>query len=278
MRLIQDFVAADSALAARALEELAPDVAGALIDTVADPVSVTVLAAMLPHHAARCIATLPPEGAVRYLSKLTSRQASLILRNLPSPTRTALLAGMPTAQAMRIRLTLNHAATAVGAWMYPVTLSLPIDCDLAEAKRRLKAEENYPFNQIYVVDKSGKLLGMVMVAQLFSQADDSVSIRDILRSNERPVHSGLSLAQAMSGTDWNRADFLPVTDREGTFIGILRYADLRAAMARVSSSGEVDGPDRKVLGITENIYLSLADLLSVCLSAERNRREPQVRE
>lgn len=266
LRIVEEFVAADSALAARALEPLDPEAASALIEQVDDSKSVTVLAAMLPQNAARCIDALPTESAARYLAALRLRHIVRILRNLSSDKQKNLLRGLPAALAMRVRLSLSYSPDQAGGWMHPLVLSLPADCSIAEARDRVTADSGYEFSLLYTVDEEGKLGGAVSIPVLFAYADETRTIAQIAQPADGFIPASASLVSAAGHPGWEMAEILPVTDPDGVLIGILRYADLRSALARDGRS-KTFSADREVFDIAEKLCLGLADFLIVCLSA-----------
>ena len=95
LRLAEHFIKTHGQDAARALEELPPDIAGSLIDRVSDPLSMAALKALFPYRSAKVISAMPPESASRYLAALPAREAAAILRHTDRLLRTKLIDLMP---------------------------------------------------------------------------------------------------------------------------------------------------------------------------------------
>lgn len=266
LKLIQDFVSSHHDLAARALEEMAPDVAGTLLESVSEQMSVTVLAAMLPYHAARCIEILPLESAARYLTALPARKAALILRNIAPAQHSKFLDAMPKRHSLRISLVLDYPRGLAGAWIHPLTLALPLECSVSDAQQRLINDDYSQFGLVYVVDNQGCLCGMVSVPKLFMQTAEGATIQEILMPCGDPIAAASSLARAAAHPDWSETDFMPVVDRDGAFAGILRYAELRAAMVGTRAPEHSAGETQDLFALSERFYAGLADVMTISLS------------
>ena len=167
-----DFADAYPQQAARVLEQLASTETSAFIDSVPDKQSASLLASMLPHVAGRCIAALPVESARKYLSGTNPKTAASILRHVPDATVNSIMKGMRRSHAMRISILLNHSLSMVGAWLEPTILTLPHNCTVGEACKRLQ-EGNYPdFHRIYVEDGEQNLVGYLRLARLIQEKDE----------------------------------------------------------------------------------------------------------
>ena len=150
--------------------------------------------------------------------------------------------------------------------MHPLALSLPAGCSVSEARDQVTTDSGYEFSLIYTVDEEGKLRGAVSIPVLFAYADETRNIERITQPADGFIPASASLVRVAGHSGWETAETLPVTDHDGVLVGILRYADVRSALAR-ESSGATFSADREVFDIAEKLCLSLADFLTVCLSA-----------
>lgn len=266
--LAQQFVEAYPQAAARALEELATAPASTFIDAVPDKESSKILESMLPYYAAKCIAELSADAAARYLGGLEPRSIANILRHTREETRRAILAKLPRRLAPRVTIILNYSLSMIGAWLEPTVLSLPSDCTVGEAKSRLKNETYVDFHRVYVVDEAQSLKGFIRLSTLI-KADEETQLTDHLELLTRVLRASTSLDMAIEDTAWMDSDYLPVVDRRERFLGVVRYADLRAALSRprpVAADQDISGG---FMDLAESCYLGLADVMNTSLAVDR---------
>ncbi len=260
-----DFADAYPQQAARILEQLASTETSAFIDSVPDRQSVSILASMLPHVAGRCIAALPVKSARKYLSGTNPKSAASILRHVPDAMADSILRGMRRSHAMRISILLNHSLSMVGAWLEPTILTLPGDCTVGEACKRLQ-EEDYPdFHRIYIEDGEQNLVGFVRLAHLI-QEDDERPIANLMEPCPTPLRSNVPLDSALTNAAWRDSDFLPVVDRHHKFLGIIRYASLRSAALNLRVAENDNDTSGTFLDLAEACYIGLADVMNASLS------------
>lgn len=268
LAVAEQFMAGHPADAARTLEALPPESGAGLLTAVTERAGTPVLAAMLPYHAARCLACLEPAVGARYLAMLPPREAAAILRHTDPAARVPVLRRLPRAHALRVTLLLRYARALVGAWMDPHVLSLPVDCLVAEAKRRI-VEANYPYGVVYAVDDGQRVAGAAALARIVMHAEDEVAVSALVKPEAGALSASALLTHAQDAPEWQRTDVLPVVDRSGAFLGVLRYADLRRARPEAAQAG--NGYDRSLLTLAEGSCLALADLLTALVGRPRER-------
>jgi len=189
-----------------------------------------VVSAMLPFHAARCLMAVNEEFVIALLPAMTPTSAASALRRMPHAQADALVQRLPPRSAFRLRLILRYPLTTVGAWVEPGVLSLPVDISVARAWQLLRLDGEDIERFIYVVDRQHQLLGYVSSAALLTASDDMIIER--LLEVSTPLKARSDLNAALARQDWPESDPLPVVSRDGQFLGIARYAELRFAESR----------------------------------------------
>ncbi len=253
--------------AARILEELVPAYSSVFIDAVPDGQSLGILSSMLPYHAAKCVALLTTGAAAKYLGNLDPKVAANIFRHIPKESADAILEALPRRSAVRISLILDYSPSMVGAWLEPNVLTLPSDCSVGEAKKRLANEQYADFHRIYVVDDSHNLKGLVRLASLFG-ADDANSLEKYLQPFPSTLRASTSLDSALSHPAWSNSDYLPVVDRRRRFLGVLRFAVLRTANSKPQTAKPEENVAATILDLAETCYIGLAEAMSASLALD----------
>lgn len=267
--IAQHFVESNPQAAARALEELASAPASSFIDAVPDNQSVRLLASMLPYHAAKCVSLLSADAAARYLANLQPRNVANILRYTTAETRRRVLERLPRRISSPVLIVLNYSLSMVGAWLEPAVLALPNDCTVGEAKTRLQNEGYADFHRVYVVNAGEMLLGFVKLTKLI-QAADSHPLVGLMEPASHALRASTSLEAALDDPGWLESDYLPVVDRRERFLGVIRYAGLRAALARPVAATEDQDMSGSFLDLAETCYLGLAEIMNTSLAIDQD--------
>lgn len=265
--LVLDIATTHPQALARYLEEYAPDSAAALIHAVPGALSTKIFQSMLPHHAGKCLGHLPEPAAAAHLSSLESRFAASILRHMGDATQRKLLGRMSPQAAARVAILLRYSHAVVGAWMNPTILVLPSTARIAEAKARIAADSYADYHRVYVVDAGHRPTGFVQMFHLLN-TDESRQLSEYVEPLPEPLPANLSLDLALDHHGWRDSDYLPIVDRQGQLIGILRYADLRAATAKFQSRATKDDLSGTLMELAETCYIGLADVINTSLAAE----------
>lgn len=271
LALAQQFAEAYPQAAARALESLATEPTAELLDAMPPKESANILSSMLPYYAAKCVAQMTPDAAAQYLGVLEPRVVANIMRHITDETRRAILAKLSRRLAPRVTLILNYSTSMIGAWLEPTILTLPIACTIGEAKSRIRNEADIEFHRIYVVDAEQSLKGVVRLSTLMRE-DDSAPLSKFLTPVLRSLRATTALDMALEDTAWLECDFLPVIDRRERFIGVLRYAELRAAATRPRSASAEQDISGGFMDLAETCFLGLAEVMNSSLAVDRSQQ------
>lgn len=232
-----EFVNAQPDEAARLLEIHAPQGVSAFVDRIPDPLSSKVLASMLPRPAAKCLEELPDQTVARYLAGLPAETVAAILRHMTRARVEAITPALPRILGFHVGLLLRYPRNTVGAWMTPAAPTLPEDCTVGEALRRLRDDDQHDQPEIYLLDDEKRLRSLVPLGTLiWSEPETPVSRLAVPVSYRLAASSALAAAADNAG--WDVADRLPVVDGANQLVGMLRHLGLRAAL----SSEETPSP------------------------------------
>lgn len=265
--LVLDIAATHPEIVARYLEDVASASASALIHAVPDALSTKILQAMLPYHAAKCLDCMPAEAAAGHLSVIEARFAASILRYMRDTTQRTLLGTMSPQAAARVAILLRYSHAVVGAWLNPTILVLPSTARIAEARARIAADKYADYHRVYIVDGEHRPTGFVLLYRLL-QADDSLPLSELAEPLPTPLPANMSLDLALEHESWRGSDYLPVVDRVGQLVGVLRYADLRAATSKVRGRPTEDNLSGTLMDLAESCYLGLADVMNTSLATD----------
>ena len=265
------FLSLHSAHAARLLEAMPVEQAGAVLAAVDAPTAAPVLAHMLPIYAAQCLELQPPADGALVLERLGTQEAAAVLRHLGRDARTSFLDALGPQWALAFKLLLSYPSNAVGAWVEPRVLTLPDDCNAGEARERIASSALPAQARIYVLDRSRRIRGAIRGLSLL-QVPSRRALITMLEPAEA-LRAREPLGTAQEHVVWERNTEAPVVNREEEFIGVISYSDLRKAHRQATRSLESSGR-RDLAEVTELIAIggrSLWESLGDLIRPERDR-------
>jgi Mg/Co/Ni transporter MgtE len=144
-------------------------------------------------------------------------------------------------------------------------VTLAGDVTAGEGKRRVSAEAaGNTSSSIWIVDREGRLVGVLEVG-ILKQAADELRLEDLAVAPKAMLSPHAALSTVLREPAWEEADDLPVVDFGGMFVGVLSHRRLRA-WARTEAGGEGTDAFRTVLGLGELMWLGLHGLVDAVAS------------
>lgn len=212
--------------AARHLESLGPQEVGMLLEALPGEDIAHVLEHCLPVSTAKILGKLPEDLSADVLSAMNATSAIGVLRQFEEGSRYAILERMDNSMGATLRRALRYAPNTAGSLADPQVFTLPQDILVEEAISRLRTYGQKAMYYLYVIDRDGKLEGVVTLRQLL--LDSSVhSVGTLMENQITTLSAEADLEEILNHPEWSRFHTLPVVDRWGTFFGALRYRMLR---------------------------------------------------
>jgi len=246
----------------------------------------SLISMLIPESAAELIEEAPAELAVSLMKDLETSVAAKIMEELHSDTQAdivqemkqesseAILSEMDTESAEGVRLLAQYDSNSAGGLMELDVFSFAADETAGAVLTRLvagdEAFERHRGQHPYVVDESGKLMGVVSLRDLL-RGKRSVKLTDIM-------HSPISVLPETSQQDlallFHENPFLgvPVVDAAGILLGVVSRIELaeaeleraeHASLARQRTGDELRSMPtllrsrRRLAWLTSNIVLNI---------------------
>lgn len=208
--------------AARALEVATPVEIAAMVADMDSARVAPVVAAMDPTVAAAVLHAMDPPVATRLVTALPPRTASVLLRRTGPTTRAVLLQQLPARTASRFEVLLRYPAGSAGALLDAAVETAPPDVTVQATLERLHRATGTVDSNLYVIDRRGLLLGVVTLGALISAPPEAllgaIATRQIATLPATAGHAAIVTHPA-----WRTVQALPVVDRTGRFLGIVRH-------------------------------------------------------
>jgi len=239
-----------AAEAAALLETIAPDAAAAAVQRMATLASSACLSAMNPEHAAAILAELPMDTTVR------------LLRQMSPPANETLLALLPESIARPTGLLLQYPENTAGALMDPMAPAVPEDVTAEQVDLLIRHDPGSVFYYIYVVDRDHKLTGVMDLRQLMS-ADPSAPVGSFMHTDVTALAADMDLVALLRHPGWRDFDALPVVDRNGVFLGMIRQRLIRQMRRSTEKDGRLMESWEVLLAMGELYWIGVSEFMEL---------------
>lgn len=223
----------------QAVARITPESLAPLFETFSPTDRLWLFRALERHKAADTFAFLDEEHQELLLAGLTDQETREVLANLSPDDRTFLLEDLPAPAMQKLLSLLNpedrketltllgYPADSVGRLMSPDFATVHPQMTVREAMQSIKkqAPDSETLNMIYITDDDGKLIDDIRLRRFITSAEDR-AVADLmdhhftsLTTNEPEEHA----VRLMKKTGYFA---LPVTDAEGTLLGVVTADDV----------------------------------------------------
>lgn len=210
--------------AARVLERCVPAEVGALLCELDPEVAGEVLLLMSVASARAAIGALAAADAARLLAQLPAARAANVLRAASDERLAAVLAALPPRVGQALRRLLAQPVGTVAAVTDPEVLSITADADAAAALELMRAVA-FSRDRVVVVDAGAHPLGVVGVAELVA-APPEARVEALMTAPAVTAELSDDVFALARHPGWSRWRTLPVVDRDGALVGVVRRDDI----------------------------------------------------
>jgi magnesium transporter len=240
--------------AARHLESLGPQAAGVLLEALPGEEIANVLEHCLPVSTAKILEEIPEKLSADVLSAMNATSAIGVLRQFDEAMCYDILERLDNSMGATLRRALRYSPNTAGSLADPQVFTLPPDISVEEALSRIRTYGQKAMYYIYVIDRDGKLEGVLTLRQLLIDSSDHL-VGTLMENQITTLSAEANLEEIIKHPEWSRFHTLPVVDRWGTFFGALRYRMLR----RIEKDVEGKAP----LGTVSDSLMQLWEAYSI---------------
>ncbi|HQX84037.1 MAG TPA: magnesium transporter [Aestuariivirga sp.] len=208
---------------------------------------VRTLQAHGPDAAGRLLNGVSSSVAFEALVRLNQGFVQDILATLGPARRQSILDAATPALAQQWQRNQDFAPDTIGRMMEPAQSVLAPDMSVGEAIEALrKLLKNVMVTYGYVVDGTGKLLGLVTMRDLLFTSHDT-ALTDIMLTDVFAFRAGMAQSEAMQLTLARHYPVYPVCADDGTLLGLVRGQTLFEAKAFeiTAQAGSMVGVERE---------------------------------
>jgi len=193
----------------------------------------SVLARMEGDYSARVLEDAPPEISARLAGALDPQDAARILARLDPPRSQEVLDRLNHTRARELRELMTYPPDSAGGIMDPKSISFRSGTSAQEALRYLQTLRDRAFEDVFVIDSDGLLLGRVALESLVAAPPQS-RVSDLLRTSPS-VQATSSIEEVLEVSQQTNGG-LPVVDHGGRLLGVITQGAMTSATEREASA------------------------------------------
>lgn len=266
LNLALTFLKTQPACAVAILEEEPVKFVLSLLKSLSFSDAAVVVGQMLPYYVARLIQFSEHAFWANILSNIDVSTITRILHNLTQADQKKILQLLPEKKAFFCGMMLSYAKNEVGAWITSNCITLPDDCNVNEARKRLiDTDHLIEIGSIYILNRQCILQGKVNMIRLLNASGD-MPIMSIISKNINAIPARMPLVSAIKNNAFAHSDVVPVVNKNKEFIGLLRHVDLRNGLQSIMQGANLKSNH----DLITNIYIAYTNSIMALISTAKN--------
>jgi magnesium transporter len=257
------------------LEPLHPADVADVLEELGNGERVFVLKTLGTEKAAEVLTEVDERSGQALLQLLTDHEVVSLLEEMPSDDAADIMAGLPPAKSKEIHKLLatddremlqellGFEEDTAGGIMEAETAAVSEDSTIADAISlvRSKAEEIENMQNVYVLDRAGRVRGKVPILDLLLH-DAGEKVLDVMQENVITVPVDMDQEQVASLFGKYDQFTLPVVDRDGRLVGRITADDILDVVEEEATEdiARIAGTDEEEIGETSPLKISRARL------------------
>ena len=209
------------------LEAIQPEQRGALVRLLGDDFDLTALTEVDEAIRLEIVEQMPNAQIAAAIGELDSDDAVYILEDLDKDDREEILAQLPFTERVRLRRALDYPEQSAGRRMQTEFVAVPPFWTVGQTIDYMREDQNLPdrFSQIFVIDPTFKLLGIVDLDRIL-RTKRQVRIETIMRETNYPIPAEMDQEEAAQIFEQYDLLSAAVVDDNGRLVGVLTIDDV----------------------------------------------------
>jgi magnesium transporter len=209
------------------LESILPDQRMAMVRLLGDDFDLTALTEVDEAIRLEIVDQMPNAQIAAAIGDLDSDDAVYILEDLDKEDREEILAQLPFTERVRLRRALDYPESSAGRRMQTEFVAVPPFWTVGQTTDYMRDEEDLPesFTQIFVIDPTFKLLGMVDLDRIL-RTKRQVKIEQVMRETNYPIPADMDQEEAAQLFEQYDLISAAVVDENGRLVGVLTIDDV----------------------------------------------------
>ncbi|CAD7054110.1 magnesium transporter [Pseudorhizobium endolithicum] len=209
------------------LEAIQPEQRLALVKLLGADFDLTALTEVDEAIRLEIVEQMPNEQIAAAIGELDSDDAVYILEDLDKEDREEILAQLPFTERVRLRRALDYPEQSAGRRMQTEFVAVPPFWTVGQTIDYMREDAELPesFTQIFVIDPTFKLLGIVDLDRIL-RTKRHVRIESIMRETNYPIPAEMDQEEAAQIFEQYDLLSAAVVDDNGRLVGVLTIDDV----------------------------------------------------
>lgn len=226
VRLAESFTAERPQEVARLLEDEPAAGFGEFIDGIAPSTGAELLRYVSASRAAQALEHLDVAHAAALVTLMGIERASPIVRLVAASKKSNILRACDERTRVALERVLAYPSGTAGDRMDSSVSSVPVDATVGDVVERLRADAGRTLYYVYFTSEDHRLVGVTTLRELML-ASAETPVRSMMTPSPASLRASQGAQSIASHPAWAFAHALPVVDRNGAFLGALRYETIR---------------------------------------------------
>ncbi len=209
------------------VEELSPEDREAIFESIDSEVAADTLSEVDPEIQASILESLEADKAADIVEEMAPDEAADVLNELEEETSEEILEEMETEPKSEVRELLEYPEDTAGGMMNTECVTLHENAAVEDALAALRGNEELleALNTLFLIDSSGRLVGVVPLARLFI-ASGNQPLKQLTAESLIQVSVDEKQDRVTELFDKYNLLALPVIDEEGKLAGVITADDI----------------------------------------------------
>lgn len=238
----------------------------AFLGCLSSQAAAALVAHSVPLAVAGALGLVSPEHAKNILCELDPWSVAAVMGRVDSATRTRLLSQLPPRISEPVRRLLTYSSDKIGSRMDPRAPSVLETSTVAEAVAAVQREPAGALYYVYVIGEHQVLTGVMNMRELMSERP-ARPVRDVMTKHPQSLRADDPLDVVAVHPAWQRVHALPVVDKDGRFVGVVRYSAFRRLEAELGQSLAAPDPSRTAAALAELFWLGASAVVRTAETA-----------
>lgn len=220
--LIKKFFELNPVEAAHSLESLDEEEASAILVNISPEVAANAFDFLGPHFASKLLQKLPSDVATKILSEMTSSRAAELILCVKEEHREELLEKLNPEKGDQIRKLITYPENTAGRIMTPEFIAFNHSLTVGDAVKKIRviAQQESPFNYVYVTNDEKKLVGVLNMRALLL-APESEQLSNVMNKEVFKVEADMDRERIVQELSHRNFSAVPVVDQNGHLLGTI---------------------------------------------------------
>jgi magnesium transporter len=214
---------------AAVLEKLSAENAALILSQVKVQDAANVLSQINAVVQTKIVKYLDDSVVTQIAGRLNTDILYFILRRMEAARAKIVLSALPQDIRKRASLQLRYPSLSAGAIADPNVLTLTTDTNIREAIRFVNKNSQRILYYIYLLDKEQKLQSVLSLKQLIGLSKRG-TLSGVANNSPVTIPALMPFSTLAQHPAWQRFHALPVVDKNGLFVGVIRHKQVHIIM------------------------------------------------